>query len=133
MTEYVYRIASASVVDGDTYDLTVTKDVDFGFYYRQQLSWHARFRLAGYDCPEIRGRTAFERAAAADAKAFAADFLNRPGLWASTEKDPDDFGRWLVDVWDEATSQHLGVELRAQGLASVWPTRWRDEYAINPT
>lgn len=58
--------------------------------------------------------------------------LGTPGtLWVRTEPDPDDFGRWLGEVWaedEDGTKRLLGEYLRGLGLASVWPTRWRDEY-----
>ena len=130
-TVYVYKITGAKVVDGDTYDLTVEKDLDPGFYYHQVFSWTSRFRLNGFDCPEtIRAKTDRERAKGLEAKAYAAEFLTRPNLQAETAKDPDDFGRWLVIITDLDTNEDLGLSLRLQKLASIWPTRWREEFDL---
>lgn len=130
--QYVYRITEiVKVTDGDTYWLRV----DTGF--RQTLLINVR--LNGYDCPERHKGSAFEKTEAIRAASVATDFLEPvtpiPGssLWVRTEKDPDNFGRWLGDVWIESDSdrwpeRHLGAELRSHGLASVWPQRWRDEY-----
>jgi micrococcal nuclease len=129
---YVYRVANVvRVVDGDTYDLAL----DVGFRVLMTL----RIRLLGYDCPESRKGSAFERGAASSAKAEAAawfasvDLAPAGGvLWVRTEKDPDDFGRWLGEVWMEddrgGRPTLLGNWLRSLSLASVWPKRWREEF-----
>ena len=129
---YIYRITEViKVTDGDTYWLRV----DTGF--RQTLL--VNIRLLGYDCPERHRGSDFEKTEAVRATSIATDFLAptvpTPGasLWVRTEKDPDDFGRWLGDVWlesdgDQWPERHLGAELRSHGLASIWPTRWHDEF-----
>lgn len=130
--EHVYRIAQVvRVVDGDT--LWARVDVGFRFLALVNL------RLAGIDCPETHKGSAYERAKAAEAKALALAFLAGHGwLWAATEPDPDDFGRWLADVWAETPTgaepvvEHLADQLLAAGLATRWPTRWRDVYDPPP-
>lgn len=128
--QYIYRVAAVvKVTDGDTYWMSL----NIGF--RNTLL--VNVRLNGYDCPESNKGSEFERAQARVARIRAVSFLVAvvPGssLWVWTEPDPDSFGRWLGDVWlesdtDQWPARHLGAELRAAGLASVWPTRWRDEF-----
>ena len=127
--QYVYRVTEVvKVTDGDTYWIKV----DVGF----RATVLVNIRLDGYDCPERNSGSLFEKNSAATATAFASLWLRDAlgtGLWVRTEKDPDNFGRWLGDVWveydgDQWPERHLGAELRAQGLASIWPTRWRQEF-----
>jgi endonuclease YncB( thermonuclease family) len=124
--QYVYRVTDVvKVTDGDTYWLRA----DVGF--RQEILIDCR--LDGWDCPETNRGTAYERAQAKVARAFSANWLTAAlleGLWIRTEKDPDDFGRWLGDLWTEAgdDEDHLGATLAAARLASAWPTRWREVY-----
>jgi endonuclease YncB( thermonuclease family) len=125
---YVYRITDVvKVTDGDTYWL----QLDVGF--RQTML--VNIRLSGYDTPERNRGTPFEKGEAVRAAVTAGQFFApvEGTLWVRTEKDPDNFGRWLGDVWVESDGdrwpeRHLGAELRSRGLASVWPTRWRDEF-----
>lgn len=122
--QYVYRIAEVvKVTDGDTYWLRV----DVGFRANVLIN----VRLLGYDCPEANRGSAFEKSEAIEARLEAGYFFNtaRP-LWIRTEKDPDSFGRWLGDIWQEDgdADVHLGEVLREAEYASVWPTRWRDEF-----
>lgn len=122
--EHVYRVAQVlRVIDGDT----IWARVDVGFRFEALV----HLRLLGIDCPEVHKGSAKERAKAAEAKALALAFLAGHGwLWAATEPDPDDFGRWLADVWAETPTgdQHLAAALVAAGLATHWPTRWRALY-----
>jgi endonuclease YncB( thermonuclease family) len=129
MTErqYVYKIAEiVKVTDGDTYWL----HVDAGFRAHILIN----VRLNGYDCPEAHKGSDWEKDQATKARDIATAFLtgNAGHLWIQTEKDPDNFGRWLGDIWAEHPDGYgpfrLGEGLRNMGLASVWPTRWRDEY-----
>lgn len=126
--EYVYKITEVvKVTDGDTYWLRV----DVGF--RGELLINVR--LLGFDCPEAHRGTEREKALAVKARELAASFLwlDRPDMtyWIATQKDPDNFGRWLGDIWlerSDGTEQQLGDWLRIHHLASVWPRRWRDEF-----
>lgn len=121
--EYVYRVVEVvRVVDADTFWLQLS----VGFRQTQL----AEIRLLGYDCPERRRGTAFEKSEAVRATVLATAWLDTAlpaGLWVRTEKDPDNFGRWLGEVWRD-DGEHLGVVLRDAGLASVWPTRWHTEF-----
>lgn len=124
--QYVYRVARVEkVTDGDTFWL----HLDIGF--RETLLIDCR--LDGWDCPETNRGSDYEKQQAKAATALTTDFLTNPAapLWVRTEKDPDDFGRWLGDVWQETgdgTQTHLGDVLAAQQLASPWPTRWHEMY-----
>lgn len=123
--QYVYKVVEvAKVTDGDTYWLRL----DVGF--RQLLLINAR--LSGWDCPErFRGST-YEREMGSDALAFAGTWFRAAAgldIWVQTYKDPDNFGRWLTDVW--ASNQgvnvsDLGEYLAERQLAVPWPKRWRD-------
>jgi endonuclease YncB( thermonuclease family) len=125
---YVYRVTDVvKVTDGDTFWLRC----DVGF--RQTIL--VNLRLSGYDTPEKYRGSPFEKAEASRATVLATSWLeeNTGRIWVRTEKDPDDFGRWLGDLWVESDTdpwpeQHLGAELRRAGLASVWPKRWREEF-----
>jgi len=130
---YVYRVTEVvKITDGDTYWLRL----DVGF--RQTML--VNVRLLGYDCPERNRGSEREKDAARRATkvaelffGYALDPESGVTCWVRTEPDPDDFGRWLGDVWDESDGdpwpeEHLGAALRREGLASVWPTRWREEF-----
>lgn len=113
------------VIDGDTYLLSL----DIGFHATLAVN----IRLYGWDCPEKTKGNAYERRQALYATGYAdAWLLSPPGvLWVRTEPDPDDFGRWLGDIWAEqpdGTQAHLGDYLAGLKLASPWPIRWRDMY-----
>lgn len=126
---YTYKVSEiVKVTDGDTYWLRV----DVGF--RQLILIDCR--LSGWDAPEMTRGSAFEKAQAKVARQFADDWLAaalQTGLWIRTEKDPDDFGRWLGDLWTEEADEehHLGTALAGQQLASAWPTRWHQIYDTN--
>ena len=121
VSEYIYRIAEVvKVTDGDTYWLRV----DVGFRALVLIN----VRLNGYDCPEAHRGSDFERAEAVRARDYADNFLTSDlGLWVRTQKDPDSFGRWLGDIWNQYGTG-LGEYLASYRLAAIWPTRWRDEY-----
>lgn len=128
---YDYRVASVTrVVDGDTYDLVLRQPepYDFGFYIMIDPTATVRVRLLGWDTPEVRAGSVFERNCATTAttvaRAWWAEFWG--SAWVHTEKS-DDFGRWLGHVWRDNGSD-LGEVLAAEGLATQWPTRWREVY-----
>lgn len=133
--EYVSRVGGVwKITDGDTYWLVLRLP------FRHAAT--ECIRLVGYDCPERTKGSAWEKTRAKDATTLASVFitetLTSPGcrLWVRTEPDPDDFGRWLGDLWREypdGSRRHLGAELRSAGLASIWPTRWRDEFDTTTT
>jgi endonuclease YncB( thermonuclease family) len=131
---YVYRIASVlRVVDGDSF----WAYVDVGFYETKLIN----IRLMGVDCPEKRQGSPFERRKAAEAARFtgqwladvdeAFDLIGAESYWVRTEKDPDNFGRWLGEVWREdenAAPRYLTGALVAAQFAVRWPTRWHEVY-----
>lgn len=124
MTERTYLFPVSRVeriVDGDTYWL----HLDVGFRQTQLTN----IRLYGYDCPEVNSGSAFEKTQAKTATLLAYKFLinSNYALWVRTHKDPDNFGRWLGEVYAEPLL-YLGEVLRSSGLASNWPTRWREEF-----
>lgn len=125
---HVYQVEAVSrVLDGDTYVLRL----DVGFRFAATV----KIRLDGWDCPEARRGSAYERARAADARDLAREFLaSHAGLWVATQPDPDDFGRWLGRIWDETSGvvADLGQALAAARLATPWPTRWRSVYDAKP-
>jgi endonuclease YncB( thermonuclease family) len=123
---FVYQVADVlRIVDGDTFWLYCS----VGFHETVLVD----VRLLGFDCPEKNSGDDYEKQQAAKATAVTVEFLTTaPGvLWVRTEKDPDSFGRWLGEVWreaDDGTRTLLGDVLRAEGLASIWPTRWHEEF-----
>lgn len=126
--QYVYEITEVvKVVDGDSYWLRV----DVGFRQENLIN----VRLHGYDCPERNKGSVNERKKAIEAHKLAEEFLTVRGLgggqlWIKTYKDPDNFGRWLGDIWIGFSDwdANLGAELHHRQLASLWPTRWREEF-----
>ena len=110
-----FRAYCNRVVDGDTFDL----HVDVGFH----TAINTRFRLLGYDTPELRSHDPVERALALSAKDFV-DAAIGPvpesgwNLRIETKKDPDGFGRWLCRVFytvDGLGEMCLGDVLHANG------------------
>lgn len=119
------------IVDGDTFWLRL----DVGF--RQTQLTH--LRLMEYDTPEIWGsKSEYELTKAHEATQYVRDWIDQylaqdgVEIMAITHKDPDSFGRWLAElvVISDAgeTVANLGADLHGKRLASVWPTRWRDEF-----
>lgn len=103
------------VVDGDTFDLTVSKRVDtFGFYLVETKEWTTRFRLLGLDAwekNEIGGPYATNFAWNWITAGIGADVLR-----GQTFK-PDNFGRWLMDIYRTDTGEWLRDALIAGGHA----------------
>lgn len=120
---YVYKVRDViDVVDGDTYDLIL----DVGFHQRMA----SRFRLNGWDTPELRRGSDYEKECAQEATQTVERWLDgyvaaEQQILARTHKS-DSFGRWLVDLFVGADD--LGEWLGGNGLATRWPTRWREEY-----
>lgn len=125
---YTHPIAEVvRVVDGDTYWLKV--DIDIGF--RVHVFPLVNIRLLGWDCPEAHQGSPFERSRAVAARHAAATFLaGNPHLKVATEPDVDNFGRWLGRIFDATPGRQadLGNSLASVGLATPWPTRWRQIY-----
>lgn len=126
---YIYKVHEVvKVVDGDTYDLKL----DAGFH----LTFASRFRLFGYDTPEMRRGSEFEKGKGQEALLAAEAFFQRHPvdlLRVETHKT-DSFGRWLADVWamseDGFVTERLGWLLESRELATVWPARWREVYDV---
>lgn len=102
------------VVDGDTVDLTLRRDI--GFYHISQVT--LRFRLVECNCPE-RGMPGYD-----EATQFTQDWLSSHELVATTFKHdanssvPDGgFGRWLVNLTDGVGGPSLSDALMESGHA----------------
>lgn len=110
-----YRVVELiRTVDGDTYDLTLSKVVDFGFRLVEDKRWSLRFRLLGVDTPEtnqVNGSAATHFSDAWIRLAVADDVLR-----GQTFKT-DNFGRWLIDLYRADTGKHLSDALLETGLA----------------
>lgn len=115
MTIYEYRIVTVDrVVDGDTIDCTLSRDLDLGFKVYVSASTTQRLRLLRADTPE-RGQLGYN-----EATDYVRDWLRlHPRLVARTEKS-DSFGRYLVDIVCLETSANLSDDLIAAGHAVLW-------------
>jgi endonuclease YncB( thermonuclease family) len=111
--QWVFPAQCARVVDGDTLDLMI----DTGLHSRRL----ERGRLLGVNAPELHGPT---QAAGLAATLWVTDWLEHAtGAWpllVRTIKDPDHFGRYLVDVWRLEDGANLGEALLASGHAVVF-------------
>ena len=102
--EYRYKAAVDRWVDGDTVDLYV----DLGFYHYIKT----RFRLYGIDTPE-RGHELWD-----DATAFARTTAPEgTDVTIEVYKDPDKYGRWLVNIFVAEQEESVNHALVAAGLA----------------
>ena len=120
---YVYKISSIErIVDGDTYDL----HVDVGFH----ATFASRFRLRGWDTPELRRGSEFEKQSAVSATRFVERWfeVERLDQYRIRTHKSDSFGRWLCDIWRSGSTSDLGEALHRADLATPWPTRWRDVF-----
>lgn len=104
MSYYSYRAKVVRWVDGDT----VWLDVDLGFRMRSQ----APFRLYGIDTPELGqpGRNEATAFAAAAAPAGAEVSIQ-------TYRNPDKYGRWLVEIVTLDSQGSLNARLVLAGHA----------------
>ena len=103
---YNYSATIIRWIDGDTVDM----HVDLGF----RTMVETRFRLFGIDTPE-RGQQNYREATA------LANQLAPVGstLQISTYKDPDKYGRWLVDIFT-ADEHTVSETLLASGYAKPY-------------
>lgn len=119
--DWDYRVTDLiRAVDGDTYDLTVSKRMDFGFRLVEDKQWSTRFRLLAVDTPETNeagGSAATEFAAEWIKQAIAEDVLR-----GQTHK-ADNFGRWLIDLYRADTGAHLRDVLIETGNAVAYSGR----------
>lgn len=100
--EYRYKAKVVKWVDGDTVDLYV----DLGFYHFVKT----RFRLYGIDTPE-RGHELWSTATDHASEMAPVD----TDVVIEVYKDPDKYGRWLVNISVAGTS--VNESLVAAGLA----------------
>lgn len=109
-----YRVvALVRTVDGDTFDLTIEKRIDFGFRLIEDKRWTSRFRLLGVDAYERNEAGGSAATAYADAwiKAAIADDVLRGQTFKT-----DNFGRWLIDLYRLDVGEHLHQQMIAAGL-----------------
>lgn len=110
MPSFDYSVSVLRVIDGDTVDLLV----DLGFRLQATL----RFRLLGVDTPER------DEPGWSDASLFTATWLKeRAGTLRARTYKADSFGRWLADVYAEASptrsADYLNDALLRTGHASA--------------
>jgi endonuclease YncB( thermonuclease family) len=116
-----YRVtALLRAVDGDTFDLTVSKTMDFGFRLIEEKSWSTRFRLLGVDTPETN--EAGGSAATRFADLWIQGAILDDTLYGATYKT-DNFGRWLIDLYRVDTGERLSNALLAAGHAEPYVIR----------
>lgn len=91
--DYTYTGYIQRWVDGDTVDMNVVRDIDFGFGITQRIIHSGRFRLVTVDTPE-RGQPGYD-----EAREFCETWMP-VGLEVvvRTHKDPDNWGRYLADL-----------------------------------
>lgn len=113
---YRYRVDRVvRVVDGDTVDLVLARDVDVGFHVTVHATVLQRVRLLDVDTPE-RGRPGW-----ADAGAYVREWLAAvpaAALEVETSKS-DSFGRYLAVV--RTSTACLNHDLVTSGHARRWP------------
>lgn len=111
--QWDYRVVDCiRVVDGDTFDLTLEKRMDFGFRLVEDKQWSTRFRLLGVDAWELN--EAGGAAAAAFASSWIARAIQDDVLRGQTFKT-DNFGRWLIDLYRLDSDERLSDVLIANG------------------
>lgn len=107
---WTYHATVTRVVDGDSIEATV--DVGFYHYCTQ------RFRLMGYNAPELTGE---ERQMGAIAAAALSEMILLKDVTLRTHKG-DSFGRWLADVTLE-NNDDLVANLIGAGYGVAWDGR----------
>lgn len=119
--DWDYRVtALIRAVDGDTFDLTLEKRMDFGFRLVEDKRWSSRFRLLGVDAVERN------RAGGAAATRHAEDWIVsaiRDGSLRGQTFKTDNFGRWLIDLYRSDTGARLSASLVAAGYAVPYVPR----------
>jgi endonuclease YncB( thermonuclease family) len=99
--------------DGDTVYLAL----DVGFHFGRLVSRKGSFRLLHIDAPELN-RTATKALAIVSRDALDSMIRDRP-LIVRTLPDPDDFGRWLVDIY-QADGTSVNRWMVANGYAAPY-------------
>lgn len=104
---YTYSATPTRWVDGDTVWMTV----DLGF----RMTTANDFRLFGIDTPE-RGQPGYAEAALRCRELAP---LGVP-LVVKTYKNPDKYGRWLVDIYPAGSSVSVSETLLKEGLGVAY-------------
>lgn len=137
---YVYRARvvpppydpdASGVWDGDTWWLHIDKGFDHGF--------RDRFRAKTFDTPEVTGSAAseYEKQKGDEARVAAEEWFVLSPFLVRTFKaskahfveDRGRYGRWLAEpfrIGEDGNEEHLADHLIGMGLATFWPTRWRE-------
>jgi endonuclease YncB( thermonuclease family) len=150
-----YRAELERVVDGDTFDLSVTlwswkapfpfgafqhgSELDLGFRvylgaavengsFLIHLRMRERFRLQGIDTPEKYGSRASDEGRAASSWVEEQLPVGAP-LWIETSKGKGKYGRWLAVVWDTGGDE---VDPHALEWADSFNQRLVDEGHAKP-
>ena len=114
-----YRVtALIRAVDGDTFDLTLERRLDFGFRLIEDKQWTSRFRLLDIDTWETNEKGG--AAAKARADGWIRDTINLDVLRGQTHKT-DNFGRWLIDLYRADTAERLVDTLISEGHGVRYP------------
>jgi endonuclease YncB( thermonuclease family) len=105
---WVFKVVSAAVVDGDTFDAVL--DLGFGVWKKE------RFRLLRCNAPE-RGQPGWSQAT----DALATMLINPKNcyLWSRKTKR-DKYGRYLADVWFSGRQKWLSDIMLASGLVEEY-------------
>jgi micrococcal nuclease len=103
---YEYNAKVIRVVDGDTVELRV----DMGFRCSMTIS----ARLLGIDAPEMHKKAQLEMAR--KATAALAERLEGKDVRIVSKK-ADDWGRWLVLIWDTTSMKSINDWMIEQGYA----------------
>lgn len=104
-------VSVASVYDGDTFKINL--NCSFAVYCEK-----VPVRVRGVDCPEIKAKTAREKALAQEAKAFTKNFLSQSPI-TLTDCGRDKYFRLLCGVTNGA-GKDLAEELIRRGLGYAY-------------
>jgi endonuclease YncB( thermonuclease family) len=105
---WVFKVVSAAVVDGDTFDAVL--DLGFGVWKKE------RFRLLRCNAPE-RGQPGWGDATTKLIHEFMLDAGRY--LWSRKTKR-DKYGRYLADVWFSGRQKWLSDIMLASGLVEEY-------------
>ncbi len=104
-------VSVASVYDGDTFKINL--NCSFAVYCEK-----VPVRVRGVDCPEIKAKTAREKALAQEAKAFTKKFLSQSPI-TLTDCGRDKYFRLLCGVTNGA-GKDLAEELIRRGFGYAY-------------
>lgn len=113
MYQYQYEAELIRVKDGDTVEMRVFKDIDFGFKLKLRPSFELSFRFARVKCAEKdepRGKEITQ---------FVTDWFAKNGnkctLHSEKPLKQEKFGRWLANIY--AGDECLNDLLLQNGMA----------------